>query len=117
MSFFLTPEQKQTALWLGIGILLVALLVLLGPVLAPFIAAAILAYALNPMVDWLASKRAGRITVPRPVAVIAVLLLVLTALLLLILIVVPILQKQVPLLQERLPGFLIKLNQWLQPRP
>ena len=115
MSFFLTPEQKQTALWLGIGILLVALLVLLGPVLAPFIAAAILAYALNPMVDWLASKRVGRVAVPRAVAVIAVLLLVLTALLLLIVIVVPILQKQVPLLQERLPGFLIKLNQWLQP--
>ncbi|MDQ9170015.1 AI-2E family transporter [Oxalobacteraceae bacterium R-40] len=115
MSLFLTPEQKQTALWLGIGILLVALLGLLGPVLAPFIAAAILAYALNPMVDWLASKRIGRLAVPRVLAVVAVLLLIFAVLLLLIIIVVPILQKQVPLLQQRIPGFLIKLDEWLQP--
>jgi predicted PurR-regulated permease PerM len=115
MSLFLTPEQKQTTLWLGIGILFVALLVLLGPVLAPFIAAAILAYALNPVVDWLASKRIGRFAVPRVLAVIAVLLLVLAALLLLIVIVLPILQKQLPLLQQRIPGVLVKLNDWLQP--
>ncbi|MGV3740949.1 MAG: AI-2E family transporter [Burkholderiaceae bacterium] len=115
MSLFLTPEQKQTALWLGIGVLLVALLVLLGPVLAPFIAAAILAYALNPLVDWLAAKRIGRFAFPRVMAVMVVLLLALAAMLLLLLIVVPILQKQIPLLQQRIPVFLVKLDQWLQP--
>ncbi len=115
MSFFLTLEQKQTALWLGVGLLLAALLVLLGPVLTPFIAAAILAYALNPVVDWLSAKRIGSFAVPRVVAVIAVLLLALAALLLLLVIVVPILQKQLPLLQQRIPGFLVRLNEWLHP--
>jgi predicted PurR-regulated permease PerM len=115
MSFFLTPEQKQTTLWLVIGILLIALLVLLGPVLAPFIAAAILAYALNPIVDWLVSKRIGRLAVSRILAVIAVLLLALAALLALMFIVVPILQTQLPLLQQRIPGILLKLSEWLQP--
>lgn len=97
------------------GVLLAALLVLLGPVLAPFIAAAILAYALNPMVDWLASKRIARFAIPRAIASMAVLLLGFAALLLLLVIVVPILQKQIPLLQERLPSFLLKLNEWLRP--
>jgi predicted PurR-regulated permease PerM len=46
-----TSEQRQSLLWLAIGILLVALFVLLGPVLAPFVAAAMIGYVLNPGVD------------------------------------------------------------------
>src|SRR5919199_1519699 len=69
MPFSLTSEQKQAGLWLTLGLLLMALLILLGPVLTPFIAAAILAYALNPGVDWLAARRIGGIRMPRAIAV------------------------------------------------
>jgi len=116
MPFSFNSEQKQTILWLVVGLLLVALLAYLGPVIAPFIAAAILAYALNPAVDWLSSKRLGRLSVPRSVAVIIVMLLLLAAILALILVVLPIMQKQVPLLQEKIPGALSRLNAFLSPK-
>lgn len=115
MPFSFTAEQRQTLLWLAAGLFLTALLVLLGPILSPFIAAAILAYALNPAVDWLATRHLGRFKVPRVVAVVAALLLLVIALLLLVLIVVPMLNKQLPLLQERLPNFLVRVSDWLTP--
>ncbi|RZI41448.1 AI-2E family transporter [Herbaspirillum sp. HC18] len=115
MPFSLNPEQKQTALWLAVGLVLVALLVYLGPVLAPFIAAAILAYALNPAVDWLSSRRLGKFHVPRSLSVIVVMLLLLAAVLALFLVVLPIMQKQIPMLQEQLPGGLKRFNTFLSP--
>ncbi len=115
MPFSFTSEQKQSWLWLAVGLALVAMLVLLGPVLAPFIAAAILAYALNPAVDWLAARRIGKFALSRSIAVMIVMLLLLAAILALILIVVPILQKEIPLLQEQIPQFLTSLNETLSP--
>src|SRR3954464_4677701 len=79
MPFSFSPEQKQTILWPAIGLLLAALLVQLGPVLTPFIVAAILAYALNPAVDWLGLKRIGKWKMPRALATIIVILLLLAA--------------------------------------
>jgi predicted PurR-regulated permease PerM len=116
MPLSFTAEQRQTMTWLLIGLALLGLTVLLGPVLTPFVAAAILAYALNPGVDWLASRRIGKLHVPRMLAVIVMLLLLLVALLALILIVVPMLQKQIPLLQEKIPNFVIRLNDFISPR-
>lgn len=116
MPFSFTSEQKQTFLWLAVGLVLVALLAKLGPVLAPFIAAGILAYALNPAVDWLASKRIGKLPIPRSLAVMVVMLLLLAAILALILVVVPIMQKQIPLLQEQIPSSLARLNAFLSPK-
>lgn len=115
MPFSFTPEQKQTWLWLAVALAIGALLILLGPVLTPFIAAAILAYALNPAADWLASRRIGRFTTPRSLAVIVVMLLLLAAILTLFVIVVPVLQQEIPLLQEQVPHFLSRLNQTLGP--
>jgi predicted PurR-regulated permease PerM len=116
MPLSFNSEQKQTILWFAVGLVLVALLVYLGPVLAPFIAASILAYALNPAVDWLTSKRIGRISTPRSLAVIMVMLLLLAAILALMLIVLPIMQKQIPLLQEQIPRSLARLNAFLAPK-
>ncbi len=116
MAFSFTAEQRQSLTWMLLGLLLLALMILLGPILTPFVAAAILAYALNPGVDWLASKRIGSVRVPRALAVMLMLLLLLVALLALILIVVPMLQKQIPLLQEKIPNFLIRLNDFISPR-
>lgn len=116
MSFSFTVEQKQSLLWLLLGLALIVLLVLLGPILAPFFAAAILAYALNPAVDWLSSRRIGKFPIPRELASITVLLLLFSTVLLLILIVVPIMQKQIPLLQEQIPSSLARLNAFLAPK-
>lgn len=116
MAFSFTTEQKQAALWLSLGVLLVLVLVLLGPVLAPFVAAAVIAYALNPGVDWLSRKRVGRIAIPRGIAALLMMLLLAAALLALILIVVPVLQKEIPLLRQQIPASLAKLDDFLAPR-
>src|ERR1035437_290379 len=115
MSFSFTPEQKQTWLWLACGVALVALLVLLGPVLTPFVAATILAYAMNPGVDWIASHRIGRFAMPRALGVVVMMVLLFAALLALVLIVLPVLQKEIPLLQAKIPAFFAKLNEILAP--
>ncbi|MFC5476401.1 AI-2E family transporter [Paraherbaspirillum soli] len=115
MPFSFTFEQKQSMLWSGLGLLILALLVALGPILTPFIASAILAYALNPGVDWLARRRIGRFPFPRALAVLVVMLLLAFAILAVILIVIPVLRKEFPLLQDQIPNFLTKLNTVIGP--
>lgn len=111
-----TPEQKQTAFWLALWLAFGWLIWALGPILAPFVASAILAYALNGAVDYLDRIRIGnRMTIPRTVAVTIVLVLFIAALLALVLIVIPVLQTQVPLLQQQIPLFLAKLNLMMAP--
>ena len=93
MALF-TPQQRQTALWTGIGILLVAILLLLGPILTPFIAGSILAYALNPIVDWLRAQRLGNFRIPRIIAVIIVMLLLFSLVTAFALIMIPMLIRE-----------------------
>ena len=69
MPFSPSPEQKQTAFWLALWLAFALLLYALGPILTPFIAAAILAYALNGAVDSLERARLGRWHLPRALAV------------------------------------------------
>ncbi|MGB7478787.1 MAG: AI-2E family transporter [Burkholderiaceae bacterium] len=116
MPFSFASEQKQAWFWLAVGLALVALLVLLSPILTPFIAAAILGYALNPGVDWIERRRIGRFHVPRALAVLTMILLLFAAILALLLIVVPIVQKEIPALQAQIPRLLDKLNAALSPR-
>jgi predicted PurR-regulated permease PerM len=116
MPFSFTPEQKQTAFWLALWLAFIFLLYTLGPIMSPFIAAAILAYALNGAVDYLDQKRFWRVTLPRTAAVVLVMTVFLSALLALVLIVIPVLQKEVVLLQAQFPLFLAKLDSMLAPR-
>ncbi len=108
-----TSTQKRALAWgsLTLGTLLV--LWLLAPVLTPFVVAAILAYALTPVVDWLDDLGRGRI--PRLLAVVLVEVVFLLLLLALMLLVVPILVKQLPLLREQVPPLLDRLNGFVQP--
>jgi predicted PurR-regulated permease PerM len=115
MPFSFTTEQKQSILWLAIALGLVWLLVALGPVMTPFVAATILAYAMNPGVDWLASWHIGRLRMPRWLAVTFMVLLLFAAVLALVLVVAPVLQKESLLMQEQIPTFLIRLNATLGP--
>ena len=116
MPFSLTPEQKQTGFWLAVWLAFVLLLYALGPVLTPFIAAAILAYALNGGVDYLDQRRVGRLLLPRALAVVVVMLLFMAAVSALVLIVIPVLQTEIPLLLEHIPAFLVRLDEQLSPR-
>jgi len=116
MPFSLTPEQKQTSFWLALWLALLVLLYALGPVLTPFIAAAILAYALNGGVDYLDRLRLGRLGMPRALAVVVVMALFLSAATALVLIVIPVLRQEIPLLQAQIPAFLLKLDAIVGPR-
>jgi predicted PurR-regulated permease PerM len=116
MPFSFTPEQKQTAFWLTVWLGFLVLVYALGPILTPFIAAAILAYALNGLVDYLDHLQFGRVGVPRTLAVAVVMVLFLSAVTALVLIVVPVLQQEITLLQTQIPLFLDKLDAVLRPR-
>lgn len=105
-----TPELRQTLIWLFAGLLICALLVLLGPVLTPFVAAAIIGYVLNPGVDWLVSRGMARTLAVLLVMICMVLLITTVAL-----IVMPILAAEIPVLQQRLPGLLDAVDRAVMP--
>ncbi len=85
----------------------------LAAVLAPFVVASVLAYALTPVVDWLDGLARGRI--PRLLSVIAVELVFLVALLGLALLMVPIVAKELPLMREQFPLVMDSLNAAVAP--
>jgi predicted PurR-regulated permease PerM len=106
----MTGQQKQTLLWIGVGLGLILLLYLLGPVLVPFALAAVLAYMLNPAVEWLARRK-----LPRNIAIGCVIVALILAIVLLVLILVPVLQREAGLLQQKLPLLIEKLNNEVLP--
>ncbi len=108
-----TTSQKRVSAWLLIGFLALLALWLLGPVLTPFVIAAVLAYALTPLVDRL--DEVGRGRMPRLLAVILVELLLILVVIGLVLLIAPILVKEVPLVREQLPVLFDRLNASLTP--
>ncbi|MES2073364.1 MAG: AI-2E family transporter [Pseudomonadota bacterium] len=115
MPFSFTAEQKQTALWLSLGLAFLVLLTLLGPVLMPFIVSAILAYILNPWVDRLCAYRIGKFGLPRSLAAILIMVLLISSVLAMVLVITPILQKEIPQFQDQIPRFFDKMNEVLSP--
>lgn len=104
------PSWIAPALWL-IGVTaVIALLWLLGPILTPFLVGALLAYLLDPAVEWLANRRC-----PRWLATLLMVFVAGLTMALLLLILVPIVQKEVVLLRERLPVLAVSLTQKLAP--
>lgn len=108
-----TSTQKRTAMWCLIAALIVLALWLLAPVLTPFVVAAVLAYALTPLVDRLDDMGRGRL--PRLLAVLIVETLFILILLSIVLLVVPIFAKELPLLREQVPLLADRLNGALKP--
>ncbi len=88
-----------------IAIIVVALLIVLGPVLQPFYIAAIIAYLSNPLVDRLQKWR-----LPRILGVIIVFLVVISLFVILGFILIPLITEQINLLINKLPLFF----NWLQ---
>jgi predicted PurR-regulated permease PerM len=109
----LTFTQKSAAAWSLIAAVASLLLWLLAPVLTPFVVAAVLAYALTPLVNRL--DRLGRGRVPRVLAVMLVEVLFVLAGLGLLLLIVPILAKELPQIREQVPVAFERLNEVLKP--
>ena len=108
-----TPTQKGAAAWTLLALLVALVVWMLAPVLTPFVVAAVLAYALTPMVNWLDHVAGGRI--PRLLAVLVVELAVLVAALGVALLIVPILAKELPLMRDQVPVLFDRLNESLKP--
>jgi predicted PurR-regulated permease PerM len=108
-----TPTQKRAAAWTAMAVLALLALRALGPVLTPFLIAAVLAYALTPLVDRLDALWRGRM--PRILAVIVVELLLIVVLLSLSLLVMPVLVKELPLMREQIPVLFDRLHATLSP--
>ncbi len=108
-----TKTQKTAAAWIGMAAAMALAVWLLGPVLTPFVVAAVLAYALTPLVNRLDAAWRGRL--PRMLAVLIVELLFVLAVLAICLLIVPILAKEIPLLREQLPVLAERLNAWAAP--
>lgn len=107
----MTLPRFAAAQWLIAAAAAVLLLYLLGPILTPFVAAGILAYICNPLVQRLAVRK-----VPRTLAVALVMgsLLLLSGLLLLIML--PLLEKEVGLFVTRLPEWIEAMRARLLPQ-
>jgi predicted PurR-regulated permease PerM len=108
-----TSTQKRAAAWLTIAVLVVLALWLLGAVLAPFLVAAVIAYALTPLVNRLDAVGNGRM--PRLLVVVVVELLFILLVLGVVLMIVPIMAKEVPLIREQAPALFDRLNSSLKP--
>ncbi len=106
----LTARQRQTALWTVVAALLIWALIALGPILTPFVAAAILAYVLAPGVRWLQARG-----IPRTPAALGVILVALLALLAILLILVPIIQQEVALIRRQFPTLAASISERLLP--
>jgi len=108
-----TTTQKRATAWTAIAAIVTLALWLLAPVLTPFVVAAVLAYALTPLVDRLDALGRGRL--PRLLAVVLVELLFIVLLLGVLLLIVPILIKELPLMREQVPVLLERMNDVLKP--
>ena len=108
MSF--TATQRHTITWVAISFFVALVIWLLGPVLMPFIVAAVLAYVLQPLVERLARRR-----VPRALAVTIVEIAAIVVVLAVVLLIVPILSKQLPMLREQIPLLADRANTQLSP--
>ena len=108
-----TSTQKRASAWFLIAALIVLALWLLGPVLTPFVVAAVLAYALTPLVNKLDDMGKGRL--PRVAAVIMVELIFIIATLCLLLLIVPIVVKEIPLIRAQVPLLADRITNGLTP--
>ncbi len=100
----LVSTSKRWAIWIAIAALALLGLWCLAPVLTPFLIAAVLAYALNPVVNRIDDLVGGRM--PRMVGVLLVELVFVVIVLGVLLLVVPILTQELPLMRDQVPALL-----------
>jgi len=111
-----TPTQQRAMAWTGLAGAIAFVLWLLGPVLMPFVVAAVLAYVLSPLVRGLQRVCGSRI--PQLVAVVLVEVLFLLLLVALFTLLIPILAHELPHMRDQVPVLVERLQTdiapWLQ---
>jgi len=110
MAFF-DSERVAAGAWIGLGVALIALMVLLSGVLTPFALAAVFAYLLEPGCGWL--RRRG---CPAWLAALAMIVVAAAAVFGLALILVPVLQRESDALRQQWPAMLGRVSDTLTPR-
>lgn len=101
--------------WLIFVILFLVLLYELRPVITPFLAAAILAYICDPVVDKLSIAGIKQFRFGRTIATLLVMLAIIMSVFGVILILIPLLQKQSTLIVERLPALVGYFRESVEP--
>jgi predicted PurR-regulated permease PerM len=106
-----TRARLSTVAWIACGVLgAVILFYLLAPILTPFALAAVLAYMLNPGVDWCERHR-----VPRSLGSALMVVLSAAVILGLVLVLIPVLEREVAALDARLPTLVSLANTRVAP--
>jgi predicted PurR-regulated permease PerM len=103
-------DRLQTFTWTAAGLAIVGLFWLLGPILTPFVIAAVFAYICDPAVNWMVARR-----VPRALAVLLVIITLGLVLVALALILVPMVYREGVLLVRRLPDLVEMFNAQVSP--
>lgn len=101
--------ESSKGIMLAVFVIVSVLIYLLAPILMPFLSAAVLAYIADPLVDKLEKKMS------RTLAVSVVFLALSLVAVLLLLIVLPLLEKQIVVLAEKLPLYIDRAQNYLLP--
>src|SRR5690606_16759753 len=103
-------DRLQTFAWTAAALAIAGLFWLLGPILTPFVIAAVFAYICDPAVNWMTARR-----VPRALAVLLVIVALGLALIALALILVPMVYREAMMLIRRLPDLVEMFNAQVAP--
>lgn len=101
--------ESTKGVWLAVFVIVSVLIYLLAPILMPFLSAAVLAYIADPLADKLEKKMSRILSVSVvffALSLVAVLFL---------LIVLPLLEKQIVVLAEKLPLYIDRAQNYLLP--
>lgn len=101
--------------WWIVTAVVIYLFYLLEPILTPFLAAAVIAYMLDPLVDKLSEVGYGNRQVGRTLATLLVMTGVILVVTGLLLVIIPLLQQQSTLIAQRLPLLLDHFHQQVEP--
>lgn len=101
--------------WWIVTAVVIYLFYLLEPILTPFLAAAVIAYMLDPLVDKLSEVGYRNRHIGRTLATLLVMSGVILAMIGLLLIIIPLLQQQSTLIAQRLPLLLDHVHQQVEP--
>lgn len=103
-------DRLQTFAWTAAALAIAGLFWLLGPILTPFVIAAVFAYICDPAVNWMVARR-----VPRALAVLLVIIALGLVLVALALILVPMVYREAVMLIRRLPDLVEMFNAQVAP--
>lgn len=103
-------RERQFWIWTAVLAAAIALVLLAGSVLFPFIAGLAVAYFLDPVVDWMEKKGASRL-----IGTLVVCILFFAVMIALVIVIAPLLQQQIVGLFAKAPAIIDTVTAWLEP--